>query len=243
MNILTIDTTTKKANVSISTDTKTYTKSIDNEITHSEKLLPLIDEVLKQSNLNLKDIDLYACVVGPGSFTGIRIGLATIKAFAKVYSKKIFTVDSLEMFAYCGFKNTDKKIDYVVSLLDARNSRVYYGVFKVVNDNGYVLQNIFPYSNLDINIALEDISKSLQNEMDSCIFFTGNVAQTYKENIEDCFSNCVILDSYLNIEIIPEIISKKSSNTKNFHDYLSLDAIYVRSSEAERTKKGEYNGV
>ena len=90
MNILAIDTTTKKASVALKVQDKIIIKEIDNEITHSEKLLPLLDSVLKEANLMLKDIDLFVCVQGPGSFTGLRIGIATIKALAKVTQKPIY---------------------------------------------------------------------------------------------------------------------------------------------------------
>ena len=89
MKILAIDTTTKKATVALNLDNKIIVKEVDNEITHSEKLLPLLDEVLNDSNTKLKDIDLFAITLGPGSFTGVRIGIATIKAIAKVTNKKI----------------------------------------------------------------------------------------------------------------------------------------------------------
>ena len=85
MNILSVDTTTKEASVSLRCDKTTVTNSIKNEITHSEKFLPLIDKTLKESKLSLKDIDKFALLNGPGSFTGIRISLATIKAFCQVF--------------------------------------------------------------------------------------------------------------------------------------------------------------
>ena len=82
MKILGIDTTTKSASCSVLNEDKYYTKAISNEITHSEKLLPIIHETLEESNLKIKDIELLLAINGPGSFTGIRIGLATVKALA-----------------------------------------------------------------------------------------------------------------------------------------------------------------
>ena len=125
MNILGIDTSTKKANVCIKKDKLIVDKNINNEITHSEKLLPLLDECLKESNCKLQDIDYLATSIGPGSFTGIRIGIATIKAIAKVLEVPIFAVPSLDMLAY-----TDKDDDanYAISIMDAKNNRIYYGV-------------------------------------------------------------------------------------------------------------------
>ena len=127
MNILGIDTTTKSASCSIYNNSKYYTKSISNEITHSEKLLPIIHETLKENNLTLDNIDMFATINGPGSFTGIRIGLATIKAFAQVKEIDIFSISSIDLISYVAFRNSDENEKYILSLIDARNNRVYYG--------------------------------------------------------------------------------------------------------------------
>ena len=135
MNILALDTTTKKATVAIKTDSKLYIECIDNEITHSEKLLPLIDNILNEANITIQDIDLLACTLGPGSFTGVRIGIATLKAIAKVINKEIFGITSLELLALNGIKKgaTKKSYDYVLSLIDAKNNRAYFSLYKLEN--------------------------------------------------------------------------------------------------------------
>ena len=103
MNILGIDTTTKSASCSVLYDNKYYTNSISNEVTHSEKLLPIIDETLKSASITLDNIDTFATINGPGSFTGIRIGLATIKAFAQVKGIDIFSISSIDLISYEAF--------------------------------------------------------------------------------------------------------------------------------------------
>lgn len=80
MKILAIDTSSKICSVSILEDNNVIIeKHNDDEKTHSQKLMPLIDETLKQFDLTLDNIDLLACCQGPGSFTGIRIGISTVK--------------------------------------------------------------------------------------------------------------------------------------------------------------------
>ena len=161
MNILAIDTTTKVANASLYLNNNITTKSIDNEITHSEKLLPLIDELLNESKSQLKDIDLYAVTTGPGSFTGIRIGLASVKAFAKVYSKKVFAIDSLEVMAYT---KINKDVDYIVSMMDARNSRIYYSIYKVEKQQDTVIfSNDFGFYNDTVDVAANKIQQYFEN--------------------------------------------------------------------------------
>ena len=79
--------------------------TINNGLTHSENLMPLIDELLKRNNILLKDIDLIAVCVGPGSFTGIRIGISSIKAISEVYNIPIASVTSLEVLAEASEKS------------------------------------------------------------------------------------------------------------------------------------------
>lgn len=85
MKILAIDTSSKICSVSILEDRKLIKeKHNDDEKTHSQKLMPLVDEIFRECNLNLKDINLLSCCIGPGSFTGLRIGISTVKAFSDV---------------------------------------------------------------------------------------------------------------------------------------------------------------
>ncbi len=94
--------------------------------THSERLMTAIDNVLKQAELTLGDIDVFGVAIGPGSFTGLRIGLSTVKGLSYATGKKIVTVPTLEAFAwnfpYCAHP--------VCLMLDARRGEVYAAVFK-----------------------------------------------------------------------------------------------------------------
>ena len=131
MKILTIDTSSEVCSVALLEDDKLIDKNeLDNGKTHSETLMVLIDELFKRNNVDIKDINLFGCDVGPGSFTGIRIGVSTIKAMAEVLNVKIASVTSLEVLA----RNVqDRKI--IASIIDARNDQVYLGIFdeKVVH--------------------------------------------------------------------------------------------------------------
>jgi len=125
MKILSIDTSSDICGVALlENDNLIDDNSISNGMTHSENLMPLISELLKRNNIELKEINLIACSVGPGSFTGIRIGVSTAKAFAEVNNIKIAEVTSLETLSQ-NIENSDTK----VSLIDARNNQVYCGIF------------------------------------------------------------------------------------------------------------------
>lgn len=226
MNILAIDTTTKKANVGIKTESLIKVKSIDNEVTHSEKLLPLIDEALKECNITIKDIDCIAATTGPGSFTGIRIGLATAKALAKVINANIFSIDSLSLLAKSADTQNHKLI---VSLIDAKNNRAYAGIYF----NQDALTPATTAQNKYLNEIFEDVNKiCIENNITENEVLV--IADT--SNIFECIPNIYskVLTS-LNMDVL---LSLADSATE-FTDYLKLDATYVRSSEAERTKYGE----
>ena len=247
MNVLGIDTSTKKANVCISKENNIISKSIDNEITHSEKLLPLIDKTLKEAAISMQDINYLACSIGPGSFTGIRIGIATVKAFAKVLNVPIFAVSSLDVNAYTDTKN---EADYVISIMDSKNSRIYYSVYKV-NYKGKlkVLEPILNPSNDDIDIAFTNIKSCFSKKNISSISslkIIGDCADTYKEqfvdNLDYLCNNISIYNNYISGETLVTIaknyITTGYDNTYK-KDYLTLDALYVRPSQAERAKNNE----
>lgn len=220
MNILAIDTTTKKASVAFKKGDTIYSKEIDNEITHSEKLLPLIDSILKDNNVTLNEIDLYAITLGPGSFTGVRIGIATIKAIAKVTGKKIFGTTSLELLALEGIKKyNSNSCNFVLSLMDARNGRVYYNLYEIVE--GTLSPTDFA-GNDYAQTVLENVKKYTEDNI--LITIDNNTIC----NIPDAVTVELDLRNIFDLDL-----------TSNLNDYLSIDAMYYRKSEAERTKDGE----
>ncbi|MBQ8379972.1 MAG: tRNA (adenosine(37)-N6)-threonylcarbamoyltransferase complex dimerization subunit type 1 TsaB [Clostridia bacterium] len=234
MKILGIDTTTKSASCSVLNEDKYYTKAISNEITHSEKLLPIIHETLEESNLKIKDIELLLAINGPGSFTGIRIGLATVKALAQVRDLDIYSISSIDLISYVALKKLEKKEAYVLSLIDAKNNRVYYGINKVLvtENNKMVIEKVMDVSNDILTDALDNISDIVK---DKDLIIAGDCVEQFKEQLEVYSSNLLnfypttndLIDSYLNIE-----------NTKDYmYNAYSLDALYARPSQAERMAK------
>ena len=128
MKILAVDTSAVCASVGITEDGKILSESsINTGLTHSRTLLPMIDSSLKNAELDIEDIDYFACSVGPGSFTGIRIGVAAIKGLADGLNKKCIPVSTLEALAY----NLQGRSCTAVSVMDARCNQVYCGIFRV----------------------------------------------------------------------------------------------------------------
>ena len=152
MKILAIDTSSKICSVAILEDEKIIEeRNLNNGLTHSENLMPIVAEILSNNQLELAAIQLIACCTGPGSFTGIRIGVASVKAMAEVYQLPVIGVTSLEVLAKGELLEKTK-----VALIDARNHQVYAGIFDENNelkqelmavDIFYVIKSLQSYEN------------------------------------------------------------------------------------------------
>ncbi|MBE7042726.1 MAG: tRNA (adenosine(37)-N6)-threonylcarbamoyltransferase complex dimerization subunit type 1 TsaB [Ruminococcaceae bacterium] len=127
MKILAVDTTTPMLTAAVWEDGVVLGEySLNNKKAHSQKLMPLIQQLLQETGVSLEEIDLFGAANGPGSFTGIRIGLACIKALAQVTGKPIAPVNTLEGLAY----NAYGELLPVFVLLDGGRRRVYAAEYR-----------------------------------------------------------------------------------------------------------------
>lgn len=233
MKILSIDTSSNVCSVAILEDNKVI-KEITNEDgnTHSVKLMPQIEQIFKETNLNLQDIDLFACDKGPGSFTGIRIGISTIKAFSDVYATKSIGICSLMALAY----NSDFN-GYICSLIDAKNNNVYFSLFD--NTNGKH-EKISEYCCKNIN-SVTEILKVCNKE----VFFVGNGSIVYKDVLESTLKENAIFTSddklnklnATNLGIAAFEVLKNNLYSEEFN----LSPLYLRPSNAERELEEKQN--
>ena len=122
MKILALDTATVVATVAIADEEKLYSETTihSKKKNHSERLMLLIEEVLKNSGLELKDVDLFSCTVGPGSFTGLRIAIATVKGLAQSLNKPVIPLSTLEALAY----NLSFCKEIICPIIDAQRDQV-----------------------------------------------------------------------------------------------------------------------
>ena len=221
MKILAIDTSSEVCSVALlENDKKIDENRIENGKTHSENLMSLLDELLTRNNINLNSIDLFACSVGPGSFTGIRIGISSIKPMAEILNIPVASVTSLETLA----KNVDDA-DIIVSLIDARNSQVYAGIFDI-NYN-----KLEEYIADDINVVIEKIS-NYKN-----ITFVGSGAILHKELLKNRIKGAKFINNNTQSAVNVGIIAYKKYLEKDLYNADTLLPIYLRKSQAERLKK------
>ncbi len=190
MKILSIDTASNICGVSILEDTNLICKlDQDTGRTHSENLMPMLRQALKQANLTLKEIDLLVCDKGPGSFTGIRIGIATVKAFHDSLAIPCVSVNSLESLAY-----SIKKEGFIASIIDCKNDNCYFALYEC-KDTKY--KEMIPPTADTITNALNACEENLSNT--STITFVGEGCEIYKHLILPKFKNAILTDSENNL--------------------------------------------
>ena len=132
MKILALDSSGLVASVAIIEDNEMIAEyTVNYKKTHSQTLLPMIDEVAKMIELDMPSIDAIAIAAGPGSFTGLRIGSATAKGLGLALDKPVIAVPTVEALAY-NLYGTDKLI---CPIMDARRNQVYTGVYYFEGDN------------------------------------------------------------------------------------------------------------
>lgn len=127
MKILSVDSSATVASVALSEDGRLLAEyTLNNKNTHSETLLPMIETLLSFFSMEIDDVDLFAVSTGPGSFTGVRIGTATVKGLAFASSKPCVGVSTLEAIAY----NLRFHKGLVCPVMNARRSQVYTAIFR-----------------------------------------------------------------------------------------------------------------
>ena len=132
MKILGIDTSAKTSTMAVCSHDKVIVSgAVHTQLTHSQTLLPMVKSMLDCASISLEEIDAFAVSIGPGSFTGLRIGISAIKGFAYALDRPCIGVSSLEALAYNmrGFKGK------ICAVMDARRDQVYNAIFESDGDN------------------------------------------------------------------------------------------------------------
>lgn len=199
MKILSIDTASDVCGVSILENNNLIEKfDVITKESHSQRLMPIIENAFKKTKLTIDDIDLIVCDIGPGSFTGIRIGIATVKAFCD--SKDIIPIgiSSLESLAY-SIQNNSK---IICSIINAKNDNCYFALYEKSKDN--TLQTLIEPEAENIDTTLSILNSYNLDTLDNkVISFVGDGSKVYKDKILEIFPNSIIsnekndiLDSY-----------------------------------------------
>lgn len=178
MKILSVSTATSNLSVALNDGQKILVeKNEEDRRNHSEHLDPNIDQILKDHSLSLKEIDRFAVAIGPGSYTGLRIGITTIKMFASILQKDVVGISTLQALA----KSADTD-DLIVTALDARNDNYFAGAY--VLDKNKIPQNVIPDGHYHIDTLLDAVKKYLAANQQNKILFLGTGMQKQEDKIK-----------------------------------------------------------
>ena len=240
--ILAIDTTGQFASVSLRIEKgdEIHTESLNEKLNHLKGLLPLMDKLLTGFGLNIKDIKTIAVSQGPGSFTGIRIGISTVRAIAQITGAKVIGVPTLETFVY----NDPFYRGIVCPVFDARMKQIYSGAF-ILNENKInILIKTDSYVPMDyyalLSKLVDDNAQTFENSLDFKFF--GDGVDVFKDEIKhwggkmrkDFFSDFSLSFEKNNKLQLASSVLQWAENFGQEKDYFSLLPIYVRKAEAQR---------
>ena len=142
MKVLSIDTSSKIASIAIIEDGRVLDEMhVLSEEEHSQTLMPMIEKMFNDNNMDLDEIDLSGCSRGPGSFTGIRIGIATAKAFSDAKNIPLIGIDSLEALAYSVVIEKENNDCEILAMINAKNDNVYAATYLVNNGKLNMVKN------------------------------------------------------------------------------------------------------
>lgn len=215
MKILAIDTSGSVCAVAVLQDEKVLAEVyVDNKKTHSQMLAPMIDDCLKRADLGLSDIDLFACAIGPGSFTGLRIGVSMIKGFCQALDKKCVGVNTLDALAQN--MHGDKRI--VCPVIDARRGDVYTATFEGGNRLG-------DYRAMQLCELLDELAG--QDAV-----FLGDAAINFKQEVFDAgFSIAHSGNALQRASSVGLVALKNHASAVSAYE---LEPFYLRQTQAER---------
>ena len=228
MKILSIECSAVPCSVAILEDDKLIASSFTNvKLTHSETLMPMVEATLSSAKLTIGDIDTFAVAEGPGSFTGIRIGISAIKGMAQPFNKSCVGVSTLLAMAY----NYIDSNALICSVMDARCNQVYNALLKI---NDGKIERLCE----DRALLFDELKADLEKYSDQKIIIVGDGAEifynTVKEQkniqlsaITNRYQNAVGV-AYGAIEMI---------NAGNIKSYQELLPVYLRLPQAERELK------
>lgn len=227
MIILAIDTSAITASVSLFDGDKIIGEFFTNTgLTHSQTVMPMLESLLKNAQMDINDVDAFAVNVGPGSFTGLRIGVACVKGLAMALNKPCIPVSTLECIAYNGMD-----FDGILcSVMDARCGQVYNALFK--SENGKLLRLCD-----DRAITIEQLKNELENTEEK-IYLLGDGAFVSKK---------ILTDTKYIVPSVQNIYQKASStaicayNSQNFTDAEKIMPLYLRLPQAQRELNNKLN--
>lgn len=226
MKVLAIDTSSAVAAVAVIDDDKLLGEYIINhKKTHSQKLMPMLRELLGTLELATGDIDVLAVAKGPGSFTGLRIGIAAVKGLAFALQKPVAAVSSLEAMAY-NLPICDMPI---APIMDARNNQVYNGIYSLSNGE---ISTIRKPRAIELEALINEVKAG-----DRPTVFLGDGISPYGEQLKSQLGElCILAPQSVNMQRAASIavLGYKMANRGELITADELVPFYLRKPQAQR---------
>lgn len=226
MKILALDTSGSNLSVCVREDEKKISDfNLAAGVTHSETLLPVIDTLFQNLNMDLNEIDVFSCGIGPGSFTGLRIGIATVKGFALSLQKKVIGIPTLLALA----ENIPHFDGIICSVLDAKNKNVYAGLYE--KENGMLAQ-IDGYITESVDVLIDRLKAKEKK-----VIFVGDGIFTYREMFEKALGEKAFFASLSQNRVLASSVAKLAYDRAIQNDFDNIDTLnplYLKKSQAER---------
>lgn len=229
MNILAIDSSSSVASAAIVSDDKLICETtLNNKLTHSQTLMPIIDDVFKMSEMTPDDIDVFAVCSGPGSFTGLRIGITTAKGLAHAAGKPVAGVNTLEAMAY----NLPYCPHLIVPIMDARREQVYTAFYKITDG---VVREVSAPRAISLADCLDEILKIGEKAV-----FLGDGVPVFKDVIAEKLGELALFAPQ-NLNAQHAAAVAEAAKNKELMNYAALVPTYLRKSQAEREREERGN--
>lgn len=227
MRILAVDTSAVTASCAVREDDNLVASAeLRSKMTHSQTILPMVEDMLKNAALTLHDIDLLAVNVGPGSFTGVRIGVAAVKGLAFAENIPCVPVSTLHSMAYnfIGLPGTQT----VCAVMDARCGQVYTALFEV---SGNAVTRLTE----DAAISIENLKKELIS-LEKSVILVGDGANLCYTMLSSDVPLLAIAPDHLRYQTAVGV-SAAAASTADRCDAAALQPVYLRLPQAERELK------
>lgn len=239
MKLIGIDSSGLVASVAIMEDDKLVAEyTVNNEKTHSQTLLPMLEEIVQSTGLDLKEVDAIAIAAGPGSFTGLRIGSATAKGLGLALKKPIVPVSTVDALAY-NMYGTDC---LVCPIMDARRNQVYTGIYEFVKED----DDSSAFCKYQLNVIkeacavpIEEIAQAL-NETGRKVIFLGDGVPVFAEQLKTLMKvDYTFAPAHLALQKAGCVASLGMEKFSNgiYEDAAMHSPEYLRLSQAERERK------
>lgn len=225
MLILALESSAKAASAALAKDGVLLAQNFQNNgLTHSKTLLPMAEDVLRRAGLSLADVDAVAVSHGPGSFTGVRIGVSTAKGLCWGAEKPAIGVSTLEGMAWCGEKAPEGSI--ICCAMDARRSQIYNALFRFVNG---IPERCCP----DRAIALEELADELKN-CGKTVYVVGDGAELCYNYLKNAGLAAVLAPEENRMQSAWGVC--RAAEGKTPVSAAALLPVYLRLSQAERER-------